>query len=106
MLGVPPVSTSTDRSDVAGTTGGTIPPGARVLLSAAKPEGLNAVYIEYAGRIWFNSGRAISIDPGLRRIGDYRGFPVYARESEVRTIYIPVAQSADALLAPYSAGRR
>jgi hypothetical protein len=107
MLGTqaPSVSTPDDRAGVASTSG-TVAPG-RVQLSAAKPIGLNAVYIHYSGRTWYSAGRAVSIhslDQSLRKIGDYHGFPVYARDSDVRTIYISVAPSAGELLAPFSLG--
>jgi hypothetical protein len=109
MLGTqaPSVATPDDRAGVASTSG-TVAPGARVQLSAAKPLGLNAVYIQYAGRTWYSAGRAVSIQSldqsSLRKIGAYHGFPVYARDSDVRTIYISVAPSAGELLAPFSLG--
>jgi hypothetical protein len=78
------------------------------LLSAARPEGINGVFVEYDGRRWFSSGPAVRLDATrFTRIGDYRGFAVYAeREAAspgpLATIYISVAKSATGLIAPYS----
>jgi hypothetical protein len=72
--------------------------------SAAKPTGLNGIYIEFGGRKWFSSGPAVELD--VRRfvvIGRYGAFPVYAERDGTRdTIYVPSAASAPTLLAPYS----
>ena len=53
------------------------------------------------------SGSAVELDSAqFTKIGDYRGFPVYRRGDDERTIYVTVAHDARELLAPYSAGGR
>ena len=77
------------------------------LTSARKPEGLNGIYIDYGDRRWLLSGAAVELDSTqFRRIGEYRGFPVYRKGDDERTIYVTVAHNARELLAPYSAGGR
>ena len=77
------------------------------LVSARKPEGLNGIYIDYADRRWLLSGAAVELDSTrFRRVGEYRGFPVYRKGDDERTIYVTVAHNARELLAPYSAGGR
>jgi hypothetical protein len=89
-----------------GTSGAIVP--RRTLLSASKPEGINAVFVDYDGRRWFSSGHAVVLDPGRHeRIGDYRGFAVYAERqrsaaAQPSTIYISVAKTAASMIAPYS----
>jgi hypothetical protein len=88
------------------TTGTAAPYPLGPLASARKPEGLNGIYIDYRDRRWMLSGSAVELDTTqFTRIGDYRGFPVYRKGGDERTIYVTVAHSARELLAPYSAGR-
>ena len=80
----------------------TPPPGP--LVSAKLPEGLDGMFIEYRDRRWFVSGKAQELDTSqFVVIGDYRGFPVYRKGDDERTIYVAVAKSARELVAPYSA---
>ena len=74
----------------------------------SRPGAANAIFIEYGGRRWYSAGLSIRLDPStMRRIGEYEGFPVYARVGEDRrTIYVPVTTDASSLLAPYSSRRR
>lgn len=75
-------------------------------ISAARPLGLNGIFVEYAGRRWFSSGPAVSLDPGrFSRVGTYSGLPIYRQRDDANTIFVPVAASTDSLLAPYSARR-
>jgi hypothetical protein len=77
------------------------------LASARKPEGLDGIYIDYRDRRWMLSGAAVELDTTLfTAIGEYRGFPVYRKGDDERTIYVTVARNARELLAPYSAGGR
>jgi hypothetical protein len=86
-------------SGAAGPVGTTGP-----LATAKRPQGLNGIFIEYDGHRWFSSGQAVEFDPGrFTPIGEYRGFTVYAaRGDQSGTIYLPVAEGASALLAPYA----
>jgi len=77
------------------------------LVSAARPEGLNAIYVEYDGRRWFSDGPAVPLDQmRLKQIGQHHGVPVYAASSSEDTIYIAVAESAGDVVTPYSARPR
>jgi hypothetical protein len=78
------------------------PPGP--LVSAKLPEGLDGIFIEYRDRRWFASGHAQELDTSqFVMVGDYRGFAVYRKGDDERTIYVAVAKSARELVAPYSA---
>ena len=77
------------------------PPGP--LVSAKLPEGLDGIFIEYRDRRWFASGHAQELDTSqFVMVGDYRGFAVYRKGDDERTIYVAVAKSARELVAPYS----
>jgi hypothetical protein len=91
----------------APTSGTAAAPVGGRMRSAAKPEGLNGVFVTFDGRRWFSSGPAIERDAArLVRVGEYRGFPVYADRDKPRgTIYLAVAAGADALVAPYALRR-
>jgi hypothetical protein len=74
------------------------------LTTALEPTGLNAFYVDYHGRRWFNSGRAVLLVPSaFTRIDDYIGFSTYVgKELSFDTIYIVVADTAPGLLTPYT----
>jgi hypothetical protein len=74
------------------------------LTTALEPTGLNAFYVDYHTRRWFNSGRAVLLVPSaFIRIDDYRGFPTYVgKDQSFDTIFIVVAETAPGLLTPYS----
>jgi hypothetical protein len=76
------------------------------LESALRPEGLNAVFVNFENQRWFHSGQAVPFEASaFRQIGTYKGFAVYSHSSHPGTIFIPVAKDASAL-APYSNLRR
>jgi hypothetical protein len=81
------------------------PPRRGKMATAAKPTGLNAVFIEYKGRKWFSNGTAVELEPSrFRVIGTYHDMPVYAdRRDKTGKIYVPVEKSSESLIAPYSA---
>ncbi len=74
------------------------------IVSAREPEGNRGIWISYEGRRWQSAGDAVARDPGFKKVGEYRGFPVYVRDpapaGEALQIYIP---SRDDMLAPYKA---
>jgi hypothetical protein len=74
------------------------------ITTALEPTGLNAFYVDYHTRRWFNSGRAVLLVPSaFIRIDDYRGFPTYVgKDQSFDTIFIVVAETAPGLLTPYS----
>lgn len=90
-----------------GTTGVSRPRYVGPLTTALKPTGLNAFYIDYSGKRWFKSGKAVLYDASAyTRTGDYHSFPVYARrDGQADTIYVTVAGATDGLLTPYSTRR-
>lgn len=74
------------------------------IVSAREPQGNRGIWIQYDGRRWESAGDAVARDAGFKKVGEYRGFPVYARDSApaggAAQIYIP---SRDDMLAPYRA---
>ena len=98
-----PVGTTgdVDRDQVA-----RVPVASGHVVIGGKPEGLNAIYIDYNGSRWFSSGPAVRLEPErFTQIGVYRGFPVYRQKGDADTVFVAVAESVGSLLAPYS-GRR
>lgn len=75
--------------------------------TASKPEGLNAIFIDYDDSRWFSSGPAVLLEPSrYTRAGDYRGFAVYhERGGAADTIYVELAANAAGLITPYSRTR-
>ena len=103
------VGTSGASAPVPVATAGTTTP-ARVAPTRTRigprPQGLNAIFIEFKGRRWFSEGRPVPRDAQrLLQIGDLRGFPVYVeREAPEARLY--VATTADgSMVAPYSRKR-
>jgi hypothetical protein len=71
---------------------------------AARPKGLNGVWVMFDGRRWFVAGPAQVYDPSqFTERGSYHGFPVYTRKGESGPIYIP---SVPGLVTPYALTRR
>ncbi len=85
------------------TTGSVRPVRPAALRSAAKPQGLNGVFVEYAGRRWFSKGPAVSLDAtAMIASGTHGAAPVYMKPGDATTIYIQVAESTAGLMTPYS----
>ena len=54
-----------------------------------RPQGINAVFVEYDNRRWFSAGRVVDVDPSrMRRIDDYKGFPVWRAADRADVIYM------------------
>jgi len=67
--------------------------------TAARPRGLNGIWVDFEGRRWFASGSAQVFDSAkFAERGLYHGFPVYARRGESGSIYIP---SVPGFVTPY-----
>lgn len=71
-----------------------------------KPQGINAIFMEFDGRRWYAAGPAVTLDPTtMRRIGDRHGFAVF---DDLKTpgnrIYMQVI-AGGSMLAPYSITR-
>jgi hypothetical protein len=84
-------------------TAGTQTAAAGPIVTARRPEGLNAVFIEYDRRRYFADGPVVLFDARVfRKVGDYRGFPVYQRQGQDTTLYLPPRENSGTL-APYRA---
>jgi hypothetical protein len=79
------------------------PPHWGSLRTAQLPTGLNAVFITYENRRWFEAGAAVEYDDSqFTRVGEYHGFPVFRRNGgDASILYVPVASDARALVTPY-----
>jgi hypothetical protein len=71
----------------------------RPVSTAIPPEGINNAWLEFDGRRWVAAGKAIARSPDLHEIGKYRGFPVFVRDDDEFTIYVP---STAELVVPYT----
>jgi hypothetical protein len=60
---------------------------------------VSRIWIDYNGRRWIASGKAVALTPNFEPAGTYRGFPVYTRKGETLTIYIPSTQG---LVVPFT----
>jgi hypothetical protein len=68
-----------------------------------RPQGINAVFVEFKGRRWFADGRAVTLDTArMLQIGEHRGFAVYAdRDAPEARMYIATVIGGS-LVTPYS----
>jgi hypothetical protein len=57
--------------------------------AAARPRGINNVWLEFDGRRWVSDGRAVDLTADFTQIGNYGGSPVYQRRGDTSTIYVP-----------------
>ena len=73
-----------------------------VMRTAERPEGLNAVFVQFDRQRYFSTGRPVLLGrQTFDRVGEYNGLPVYTHGADPRTIYIPLLPDGD-FLAPYS----
>jgi hypothetical protein len=78
-------------------------PRPRPLITIARPSGVNGAFVEFNNARWYSSGPTVELDSGFTRIGEYSGFPVYARAgADGSMIFIPVTTDARTLLTPYT----
>jgi hypothetical protein len=103
--GLAAVAAETRRS--AGTPGavgtaGYLPPSQQNVPFATlrRPESNDGIWIRFADEKWVSDGRAVPfVAAEFIRVGDYAGFPVYARrELQEEKIYLPTSTG---LVAPY-----
>lgn len=88
-----------------GTDGGQLVDSARSpgapMVSVTRPENNQGLWIHYQGMKWVSSGPAVLLRASeFRAIGQYEGFPVFVRQNEEKTIYLPTRAG---LVAPYKA---
>jgi hypothetical protein len=71
-----------------------------------RPQGINAVFIEYDGRRWYSTGRSMEVDPShMQRVRDYEGFEVWRdRRKGNRTIYVATTRRGT-IVVPYTPTR-
>ncbi|MGH8637665.1 MAG: hypothetical protein ACREUZ_11090, partial [Burkholderiales bacterium] len=91
----------------SGTSAATLPPAPAVpvgpLETARRPVGINRVFLQYDNARWFAAGPAVEFSQErFTRIGEYRGFPVYAEGGRTDTIYVPLLEGGPGLLTPYT----
>ena len=71
-----------------------------------RPQGSNAIFIEFEGTRWYRAGAAEPIDTAtLTRVGTYSGTPVWSKSGDSKVIYVPVVQGGASLAVPYSRTR-
>jgi hypothetical protein len=87
-------------SEIVGTTGIVTPRRPAVpVVSMRRPESNDGVWIMFAGERWLSAGAAIPLTADFVRVGEYAGFPVFARRDfSQEVIYVP---SRAGLIAPY-----
>jgi hypothetical protein len=69
------------------------------LVSLRLPEGNDGVWVRFAGEKWVSAGAAVPMSAAaFRVVGEYAGFPVFAREDRENTIYLPTRPG---LVTPY-----
>ena len=68
------------------------------VVTVRRPRGNDGIWVPFAGEKWVSAGTAVPMESEFRTIGQYAGFPVYAREDREGTIYLPTRAG---LLAPY-----
>ena len=108
------ISVFTPEPGAVGTAGRSAPPSvAATAVVAPRPmaagvatvrraEGNDGVWLQFMGERWLSAGSAVPLRAGeFVQVGEYAGFPVYARQGlNEERIYIPTAADGG-LLAPF-----
>ena len=69
------------------------------MVSVTRADGNQGVWIHYQGMKWVSAGAAVPLrSTEFRAIGQYEGFPVFVRQNDEKTIYLP---TRGGLVAPY-----
>lgn len=93
---LPPVVGTSGRSPRPPST-----PPVQVVSTVQQPTGVNNIWVNFDGRRWYLSGRAVEYNPArLKEVGTYHGWSVYTLDDDPSRIYIP---SRPGVLAPYQA---
>jgi hypothetical protein len=90
--------------ETVGTTGIVATPRVQPsepLVTLRRPDSNDGIWIPFGGERWVARGAAVPLNAStFVRVGEYRGFPVYARrELEEDVIYLPATRAG--LVAPY-----
>ena len=105
MVVTPPASAPVAPDEPRVGTSGRTPARPTRVQIGGRPQGANAMFIEYRGVRWFPSGGPVPIDPSaLVRLEDYRGFAVWAPEPDATEIFIP-STAGSALAVRYARSR-
>ena len=80
-----------------------VPPAPTHTRIGPRPQGINAVFVQFRDRRWYGEGPAVPLDRSrMLEIGEHGGFPVFVdREEPEKRIYIATAIGGS-LVAPYS----
>lgn len=71
------------------------------MVSIIRPESNDGIWVHYQGQRWVSAGAAVPLrSTEFRAVGQYDGFPVFVRNNEEKTIYLPTRAG---LVAPYRA---
>ena len=82
-----------DVSTTTGTAGAPLRPLHTQI--GGRPQGANAMFIEYAGRRWYPAGAPQAVDTGrMTQLPPFRGFEVWGDGPDPSTIYIPVVEGS------------
>jgi hypothetical protein len=78
------------------------PPVPTRIQTVQRPVGLNSVYLEFDKARWFAAGPTVEFsNDRFTRIGEHRGFPVYAERGRADVIYIALVPGTPGLVSPY-----
>jgi hypothetical protein len=71
-----------------------------LMTTISRPTTNDGVWLRYLGEKWVSAGSAVPLTPaGFRVVGNYEGFPVFARrDTSEQIIYVPTREG---LAAPY-----
>jgi hypothetical protein len=75
-------------------------PNQVTMTSIGRPTSNDGIWIRYLGEKWVSAGSAVALTPnGFRIVGNYDGFPVFARnDTSEQLIYVPTRAG---VAAPY-----
>jgi hypothetical protein len=99
-----PAAPAPANRDVVGTTGiaatPRVQPAGPPIVSLRRPETNDGIWVNFSGERWVARGTAVALNAtSFVRVGEYRGFPVYARrELDEDVIYLPTRPG---FVAPY-----
>lgn len=94
-----PVGTAARQVPAPVGTAGPLPPRPSHVSIGGKPQGENAMFIEFQGRRWYPAGAAAPMDvSAMVRVGEYHGFDVFSMAHERDEIVIPSTRSGAAFV--------
>ena len=95
---MPQPTMSGESPGAVGTTG-VLPRRPSHVSIGGKPQGANAIFIEFDNRRWYPAGPASSVDlSGMVRVGDYHGFDVFAPPAGSSEVYIRSIEGGPAVV--------